>query len=76
MMYEQLWKIVGLRVRPEDHLIPNGERHFMYLYRGLGEYVAISVSGDQWDLLYWIYRLSDTDKTFKDWSDDWVENLI
>jgi hypothetical protein len=53
-------EIIDLPRIPEDDSMPDGATHLIYVKNPLSDtipYVPIVISGYQWDMLWWIYRL-------------------
>lgn len=63
---EDLFELIGLELTPEDLKVPNNQPRIVSFTMG-GENPVVQpvfITGDQWDLLYWIWRLQDTRMEF------------
>lgn len=54
---EFFFELIGLDVKDSDKSIPNGLPH-MVMCKQNGKDMCVYVKGYQWDLCYWIWRLS------------------
>ena len=58
--FEHMFDLIGLERIPQDDIIPDGKNHLLYIIdpEAPKPMVAVNLSGSQWDLLWWIYRLN------------------
>ena len=66
---KELYEIVGIEICPDDLVIPDSKPHIIYLRSlmpGTQEWwpVPVLCTGAQWDLMYWMYRLSEDDRNY------------
>ena len=72
-MEKSLYEIIGMKPIAQDEFIPNGKPRIVMCRREkTGEVFPVQLSGAQWDLCYWIWRLSDE---FEDMNDSLAQIL-
>lgn len=66
--FEHMFDIIGMERVPEDDIIPDGKNHLMYIIdpESPKPMVAVNLTGTQWDLLWWIFRLNDKEVKYFD----------
>jgi hypothetical protein len=69
-----LYEIVELVHLPQDDVIPDSETHMTYVNVDSG-ILPIICTGAQWDLLYWIYRLSDAAGSFEEFMNEFLTEV-
>lgn len=58
-MEKSFLEIIGIKPILQDEFVPNGLPHIVMCKKETtGEIFPIRLNGDQWDLCYWIWRLS------------------
>lgn len=78
MTNEELQILIGMKRIALDDIIPDGLSHMIYIPNPLDDelkFVAVSVTGTQWDFLWWMYRLQDTPEKFRDWIGSFMNSL-
>lgn len=61
--WQDMHEIIDLPRIPADDVIPDNSTHLIYVSNPLSPtstpYIPIILTGYQWDILWWIYRLSE-----------------
>lgn len=60
-----MYELIGVPKIPEDEVIPDGQVHVVYIEDVENQkYVPLWIQGYQWDIIWWIWRLSDDELPF------------
>jgi len=60
-MEKSFLEVIGIKPILQDDFVPNGLPHLVICKSCDGKQLSpVYLNGDQWDLCYWIWRLSGT----------------